>query len=97
MEQIKNQLMVYVLGYESLTGETVDYIESYDFNNSNPITIAVMDSDKEKFVKKLEACEENIKTSNYPKAIEGNTPKNATFCKELKCDYYNDCHYQQRR
>lgn len=96
-EQIKNQLMVYVLGYESLTGETVDYIESYDFNNSNPITIAVMDADKEKFIKKLEACEESIKTSNYPKAIEGKVPKNATFCKELKCDYYNDCHYQQRR
>lgn len=29
-EQIKNQLMVYVLGYESMTGEKVDFIESYD-------------------------------------------------------------------
>lgn len=56
-DQIKNQLMVYVLGYESLTGEKVDYIESYDFNNSNPITIELVDEDRERFVEKLEECE----------------------------------------
>ena len=52
-DQIKNQLMVYVLGYESLTGEKVDYIESYDFNNSNPITIELVDGDRKRFVDKV--------------------------------------------
>ena len=91
-DQIKNQLMVYVLGYENLTGEKVDYIESYDFNNSNPITIELIDNDREKFVKKLAECEDNIKKSNYPKATELRVPKTAAFCKESKCEYYDDCH-----
>ncbi len=95
-DQIKNQLMVYVLGYENLTGEKVDYIESYDFNNSNPITIELLDDDRDKFVKKLEECEDNIKNSNYPKATELRVPKAKTFCKELKCDYYQDCHPTER-
>ena len=88
--------MVYVLGYENLTGEKVDYIESYDFNNSNPITIELLDDDREKFVKKLEECEDNIKNSNYPKATELRVPKAKAFCKELKCDYYQDCHPTER-
>lgn len=95
-DQIKNQLMVYVLGYESLTGEKVDYIESYDFNNSNPITIELVDEDRERFVEKLEECEKNIKNSNYPKATELDVAKTVAFCKELKCDYYYDCHPTER-
>ena len=95
-DQIKNQLMVYVLGYESLTGEKVDYIESYDFNNSNPITIELVDGDRKRFIEKLEECEKNIKKSNYPKATELDVPKTAAFCKELKCDYYYDCHPTER-
>lgn len=95
-DQIKNQLMVYVLGYESLTGEKVDYIESYDFNNSNPTTIELANGDRKRFIEKLEECEKNIKKSNYPKVTELTNPRTKAFCKELKCDYYYDCHPTER-
>lgn len=90
--QIKNQLMVYVLGYESLTGEKVDYIESYDFNNSNPTTIELSDNDRDEFNHRLKECENTIRTSNYKKIIDVDKTRNHEFCKKIQCEFYDSCH-----
>lgn len=90
--QIKNQLMVYVLGYESLTGEKVDYIESYDFNNSNPITIELSDNDRDEFNRRLKECENTIRTSDYKKIIDVDKTRNHQFCKNIKCEFCDSCH-----
>ena len=90
--QIKNQLMVYVLGYESLTGEKVDYIESYDFNNSNPTTIELFDDDRDLFNQRLRECENTIRNSNYKKICDIDRSKNHEFCKSIQCEFYESCH-----
>lgn len=91
-DQIKNQLMVYVLGYESLTGEKVDYIESYDFNNNNPTTIELYDNDRDMFDKRLRKCEHTIRSSDYKKIFEVDKTKDYNFCKSIKCEFYDSCH-----
>ena len=91
-DQIRNQLMVYVLGYESLTGEKVDYIESYDFNNSNPTTIELENGDRERFQKRLVDCEQTIRNNDYKKAYEIDLKKDKEFCKSIQCEFYNSCH-----
>ena len=90
--QIKNQLMVYVLGYESLTGEKVDYIESYDFNNSNPTTIELLDNDRDEFNRRLKECENTIRTSDYKKIIDVDKTRNHEFCKNIQCEFCDSCH-----
>lgn len=95
-EQIKNQLMVYVLGYESLTGEKVDYIESYDFNNSNPTTIELLDNDRETFNKRLRECENIIRTDNYSKIFEVDKTKTIEFCKNIQCEFCDFCYYKNK-
>lgn len=91
-DQIKNQLMVYVLGYESLTGEKVDYIESYDFNNNNPTTIELYDSDRDAFNKRLRECENTIKTNNYRKIFEVDKTKDQSFCNNIDCEFRTSCY-----
>lgn len=91
-DQIKNQLMVYVLGYESLTGEKVDYIESYDFNNNNPTTIELYDSDRDAFNKRLRECENTIKTNNYRKIFEVDKTKDQSFCNNIDCEFRASCY-----
>lgn len=91
-EQIKNQLMVYVLGYEYLTGEKVDYIESYDFNNSNPTTIELLENDRESFKHKLNDCEQVIRLNNYKKANEIDKTKGKDYCKQIGCEFVNCCY-----
>ena len=91
-EQIKNQLMVYVLGYESLTGERVDYIESYDFNNSNPTTIELLEHDREDFKKRLSGCEKTIRDSVYKKAYELEPSHGKEFCKQIDCEFIGSCY-----
>lgn len=91
-DQIKNQLMVYVLGYESLTGEKVDYIESYDFNNNNPTTIELYDDDRDTFDKRLRECENTIRSSDYKKIFEVDKTKDYNFCKNIMCEFYDSCH-----
>lgn len=91
-EQIKNQLMVYVLGYESLTGEKVDYIESYDFNNSDPTTIELLENDRESFKHKLTECEQVIRSNNYKKANEIDETKSKDYCKQIGCEFVNCCY-----
>lgn len=91
-DQIKNQLMVYVLGYESLTGEKVDYIESYDFNNSNPTIIELFDNDKTIFEKRLKECESIIKSNVYKKAFEIDPSRDHIFCNNIGCEFYDSCH-----
>lgn len=90
-EQIKYQLMVYVLGYESLTGEKVDYIESYDFNNSNPTTIELLENDREAFGKRLVDCEKTIRSGNYKRITEIEPQKDKTFCKQIGCEFFDCC------
>ena len=91
-DQIKNQLMVYVLGYESLTGEKVDYIESYDFNNNNPTTIELYDADRDAFNKRLRECENTIRTNNYRKIFEVDQTKDQSFCKNIDCEFCASCY-----
>ena len=91
-EQIKNQLMVYVLGYENLTGEKVDYIESYDFNNSNPVTVELNKSDREAFRLSLVECEKRIRNSDFPKRKDTVPKNNKAFCKNIQCEYYDSCY-----
>ena len=90
-KQIKNQLMVYVLGYESLTGEKVDYIESYDFNNSNPTTIELLDDDRSAFRNQLADCERTIRSSNYRRITEIDPQKGKDFCRQIKCEFLDCC------
>ena len=90
--QIKNQLMVYVLGYESLTGEKVDYIESYDFNNSNPTTIELLENDRVNFKNRLEDCERTIHSNNYKKICEIDSRKGKKFCQQIGCEFLDCCH-----
>lgn len=90
-EQIKNQLMVYVLGFESLTGDKVDFIESYDFNNNNPTRIPIEQVDKDAFKKKLEDCHEVIRTSAYAKVITTDTSKGKEYCRSIKCEFIRNC------
>lgn len=90
-EQIKNQLMVYVLGYESLTGEKVDFIESYDFNNNDPTRIQVKQADKVAFRTRLEECHRVIKTSNYPKLGKEDPTKGKAYCESIGCEFLKNC------
>lgn len=90
-EQIKNQLMVYVLGYESLTGDKVDYIESYDFNNNDPTRIPVTQADKNLFKKKLEDCHNVIRNSAYDKIINIDSSKGKTYCQNMQCEFIKNC------
>ena len=89
-EQIKNQLMVYVLGFESLTGDKVDFIESYDFNNNDPTRIPIEQTDKDDFKKKLEACHDVIRTSNYvPVSVD--PAKGKSYCQHINCEFIKNC------
>lgn len=63
--QIKNQLMLYVLGYESMKKKRISYIESYDVNEIKPTRIPITDADREVFKKELLTHESTIKTGNY--------------------------------
>lgn len=90
-EQIKNQLMVYVLGFESLTGDKVDFIESYDFNNNDPTRILIDQTDKDFFKKKLEDCHEVIRASNYPKIISTDSTKGKPYCQGIGCEFISHC------
>lgn len=90
-EQIKNQLMVYVLGFESLTGDKVDFIESYDFNKSDPTRISIEQADKDMFRKKLEVCHDVIRSSNYARIIDIDPTKGKTHCKKINCEFIRNC------
>ena len=90
-EQIKNQLMVYVLGYENLTGDKVDFIESYDFNNNDPTRIQVEQVDKAAFRAKLEECHRVIKNSSYPKLGKEDSTKGKTYCQNIGCEFVKNC------
>lgn len=90
-EQIKNQLMVYVLGYESLTGDKVDFIESYDFNHNNPTRIPIMQEDKDMFRKKLEQCHDIIRNSSYDKIVNIDSTKGKKYCQDLGCEFVKSC------
>ena len=83
--------MVYVLGYESLTGEKVDYIESYDFNNSNPTTIELLENDREAFGKRLIECEKTIRANSYKRITEVDPQKDKTFCRQIGCEFFDCC------
>lgn len=93
-EQIKNQLMVYVLGYENLTGDTVDFIESYDFNNNNPTRIPLELVDKELFKKRLEECHRIIRNSSYEKIIITDSTKGKKYCESIKCEFIGNCFHK---
>lgn len=63
--QIKNQLMIYVLGYESMKKEKITYIESYDVDETKPTKIPITDFDREEFKNELSKHEKTIKTGDY--------------------------------
>lgn len=90
-EQIKNQLMVYVLGYESLTGDKVDFIESYDFNNNNPTRIPIVQADKDTFKKKLEECHDIIRKASYDKITTIDSTKGKKYCQDIGCEFIGNC------
>jgi DNA helicase-2/ATP-dependent DNA helicase PcrA len=89
-EQIKNQLLVYVLGFESLTGEKVDYIESYDFNKNDPTRIQIEQADKDAFKAKLEECHKVIHSSHYVQSCK-DPAKGINYCKSIKCEFEKIC------
>lgn len=90
-DQIKNQLMVYVLGYESLTGDKVDFIESYDFNNNDPTRIQIDQSDKEVFKEKLGECHRVIRDADYPKVGRTDATKGKVYCQGIGCEFIENC------
>ena len=89
--QIKNQLMVYVLGFESLTGDKVDFIESYDFNNNDPTRIQIEQADKDTFKVKLEECHRVISESSYPKVGKTDATKGKAYCERIGCEFIKNC------
>lgn len=90
-EQIKNQLMIYVLGYEGLTGDKVDYIESYDFNKTDPTVLAITEADKVKFKDKLKYCQSVIRDNKYEKITKIDSNKTIEYCKSIKCAFIDSC------
>lgn len=64
-KQIKSQLMIYVLGYESMMGEKISYIESYDVNATKPTKIPITDFDRDNFKNELSKHENTIRSGNY--------------------------------
>lgn len=90
-DQIKNQLMVYVLGFESLTGDKVDFIESYDFNNNDPTRIQIEQTDKDTFKTKLEECHRVISDSNYPQVGKTDATKGKAYCERISCEFIKNC------
>jgi DNA helicase-2/ATP-dependent DNA helicase PcrA len=90
-DQIKNQLMVYVLGFESLTGDKVDFIESYDFNSNDPTRIPLVQADKDTFKAKLEDCHCVIKNSSYPKVGCSDPTKGKAYCENIDCEFIKNC------
>lgn len=90
-EQIKNQLMVYVLGYESLTGDKVDFIESYDFNSNNPTRIPIVQGDKDVFKKRLEQCHDVIRKAAYDKITDIDSSKGKKYCQDIGCEFIKNC------
>lgn len=90
-EQIKNQLMVYVLGFENLTGDRVDFIESYDFNRNDPTRIPIKQEDKDTFKKKLEDCHKVVSTSTYAKIMDINPSMGKKYCQDIKCEFIRNC------
>lgn len=90
-EQIKNQLMIYVLGYEHLTADKVDYIESYDFNHGNPTVIEVTDEEKRQFEHKLTECQDIIKSGNFQRITAIDKTKDRNYCKGIDCTFINSC------
>jgi DNA helicase-2/ATP-dependent DNA helicase PcrA len=90
-EQIKNQLMVYVLGYESLTGNIVDFIESYDFNKNDPTRIQIKQDDKDTFSEKLANCHKIINDAQYPQIGVTDPEKGKTHCKDINCEFIRNC------
>jgi len=90
-DQIKNQLMVYVLGFESLTGDKVDFIESYDFNNNDPTRIPIEEVDKNAFKLKLEDCHRVIKDADYSKSGVVDQTKGKSYCQNINCEFIGNC------
>lgn len=91
-DQIKNQLMVYVLGFESLTGDKVDFIESYDFNNNDPTRVQIEQTDKDAFNKKLEDCHSVISNSSYPQIGITDATKGKAYCERISCEFIKNCY-----
>ena len=83
--------MVYVLGYENLTGDKVDFIESYDFKNNDPTRIQVERTDKDAFRSKLEECHRVIRDSDYPKVGKEDTTKGKAYCQNIGCEFVKNC------
>ncbi len=90
-EQIKNQLMVYVLGFESLTGDMVDFIESYDFNKNDPTRIQITQADKDAFKARLSDCHQVIRNSDYKKVGCVDPAKGKDYCKSIGCEFIRNC------
>lgn len=90
-EQIRNQLMIYVLGYESLTGDKVDYIESYDFNKTDPKVLPVTEADKIGFKNKLQHCQNIITNNKYEKITKIDSSKTKEYCNSIKCAFVDSC------
>jgi hypothetical protein len=87
-EQIKNQLMLYVLGYESMNKEKISYIESYDVNETKPTRIPITDFDRDEFKKQLSKHENTIKTGNYQRHCDIEPQHKVKYCKG--CFLWND-------
>jgi len=90
-DQIKNQLMVYVLGFESLTGDKVDFIESYDFNNNDPTRIPIEEADKNAFKQQLVDCHRVIKDADYSKIGVVDQAKGKLYCQNISCEFIKNC------
>jgi len=79
--QIKNQLMLYVLGYESMKKERISYIESYDVNETKPTKIPISDEDRNAFRNELAKHENTIKTGKYQRHCDVDPDHKNKYCK----------------
>ena len=88
-EQIKNQLMLYVLGYESMKKEKISYIESYDINETKPTRIRITDSNRDSFKKRLSESEATIKSGQYLRHCDIDPDYKNKYCNK-NCFLWND-------
>jgi len=88
-DQIKNQLMIYVLGYENMKNEKISYIESYDINETKPTRIPITNDDRSEFLKELSKCETTIKTGKYLRHCDIDPNHQNRHCKD--CFLKNVC------
>ena len=72
----KEQLKIYALGYQKLTGETADYMEIYNLDNSESERQRVTDNLLDEVSHEIRDAADNIRKNNLPRKCSKEKCKN---------------------